>query len=536
MVSSIGYSLGIGSGIDTKTLVEDLANAVRAPKDALISRREATHSAQVSALAQVSNAIDSFSKALSTLVAGGTLFTQPTVSEPTLLSAVAIAGADLGDLASDLQIEQLARAQTLESASFASASDPVGEGELTLTLAGGSVAITIDSSNNTLAGLRDAINAKKTGVTASIVTQAGSARLVLKGATGEANAFTLSVPAGTTSGLERFAYDPNVAGGMTAAQTAQDAIVILDGVQVKRATNSFDDVIPGLKIDLKKAAPGTIVSLGMTRPTEAITTAVHDFVEAFNELRKMLDGFTAPALVPGEGGVLRGDLGVRELQRQLSRLPSTVLNSTGGPSTLAEIGVATNRDGTLRVDSAKLKEVLAADPIGVEAMFNPRQYSSDPSVIITSKIGAAKPGTYVLSDLVPAGGGNASGKIDGVEMVASGSYLLAPAGSPAIGLTVQLVGTATGATITIDAGLGGALQAIRDSLRAQTGPLKGSQDRLAAQAKAIARDRETLEMRSEAYRNQLIASFSSMDKRVSVLKATQSYMEQQIQAWNARRD
>ena len=89
---------------------------------------------------------------------------------------------------------------------------------------------------------------------------------MLKGGTGAAAAFTLSVPGGTASGLERFAFGPGVTGGMTQAQNAQDAIVRLDGVEVNRTTNSFTDLVPGVQIDLKKAAPGTIVSLGASRP------------------------------------------------------------------------------------------------------------------------------------------------------------------------------------------------------------------------------------------------------------------------------
>src|SRR3546814_19474733 len=104
--------------------------------------------------------------------------------------------------------------------------------------------------------------------THSLPTRRPSDLLVRKGATGEAEAFTLSVPSGTATGLERFAYDPAVTGGMTRAQIAQDAIVKLDGVEVKRASNSIDDLIEGVEINLKKAAVGTSVALGITRPTE----------------------------------------------------------------------------------------------------------------------------------------------------------------------------------------------------------------------------------------------------------------------------
>jgi len=529
MTASIGYSLGIGSGIDTKALIESLAEATRAPKEAQLAKREELNAARVSSLADAAGAIDAFASALASLISGGTLFSQPSVSDTNVFTATALPGARLGALSAEVEVLQLARAQTLVSSTLASASAQVGQGELTLTTARGSFAINIDSTNDSLDGLMRAINGANAGVTASIVTEAGSARLVLKGATGAAQAFSLSVAQGEGSGIERFA-----SAAMTEAQSAQDAIVRLDGVEVRRASNSFSDLIPGVQIDLKKASePGALVSVGITRPTASIEQAVADFVAAYNELHSILAEATAPRGVGSpEGGPLRGDLGIREMQRQLGKLTSTVLSSAGGPSTLAEIGVSTTRTGTLALNTARLKEVLAADPEGVEALFNPSQTSSSPFAVIKNVMGKVKPGTYTLTDLVPAANGQqATGKVNGVSFISSGPNLIAPAASGALGLIIGVGGPVTGATITIDPGLAGALQGIRDALRARTGPLTGAQDRLNTEAKAIARDREALELRQEAYYNQLVKSFTAMERNVSAFKATQSYLEQQIKAW-----
>lgn len=531
MVTSIGYSLGAGAGIDTKALIEDLAKAQREPKEALILRREEANTARVSALAEASNAIDSFASALSKLIAGGSLFTQPSVSDPTLLGASAIAGADISGLSAQVEVRQLAQAQSLVSANLASPLTAVGQGTLTLTTATGSHAITIDATNDSLDGLARAINSKNAGVTATVVTDTNGSRLMLKGATGAANAFTLSTS--DTSGLERFAYDPNVAGGMTEAQAAQNAIVRLDGVEVQRSSNSFSDLISGVQIDLKKAAPGTIVSLGTTRPTESIKQAVSDFVDAYNELHQLLAEATAAPTDGSAAGPLRGDAGIRQMQRELAKLTTSELTSSGAYKTLAEIGVATNRDGSLRVNTQKLDEALDADPAAVEALFNPRQYSSNPAIVIASKIGAVKPGTYTLTNLLaPVGAGDASGMIGGIAMVGTGAALRAPITSPAKGLVIRVDADVTSATITIEAGLGGALQAIRDTLRASNGPLAATQERLTKEAKSIAQDRETLERRSEAYYNRLVTSFSAMDRQVNAFKATQSYLEQQMKIWS----
>ena len=532
MTSSIGYQLGIGSGLDIKSLVDGLANAQRAPKEALIDKRAALNTARISALADVSGAIDNFATALSGLIAGGTLSTQPTVSEPSLVAAKALPGARIGGLASELEVVQLAKAQTLESGRLAARSDAVGQGVVTLTTAAGGFDIVIGAGNDSLDGLANAINAANRGVTASIVTDAGGARLVLKGGTGAAAAFTLSVPDGTATGLERFAFGPGVTGGMNQAQAAQDAIVRLDGVEVNRTSNSFTDLIPGVQIDLKKALPGTLVSLGASRPKAEIEQGLGDFVSAFNEVAKLLKDATKPG-VGADGGPLQGDVGVRALQRQLGAMASQALTVAGaGPHSLAEIGVRTNRDGTLSLDSFRLQAALSEFPDAVEALFNPGQWSSSPAVAIKSAMGRVKPGVYTLTDLVPAAVGvSASGKVDGQAMTGVSTNLVAPAGSAALGMIVSVEAAAASVTVTIEAGLGGALKAIRDALRDRNGAFNAAGGRLETEKRDIADDKAQLETRSGQYYNQLLKTFTAMERQVSSFKATQSYLEQQVKMW-----
>ena len=535
MTTSIGYALGAGSGLDIQALVTQLSDAAKAPKEALLTSRETANQAKVSGLAQVSSAIDSFASALTTLIAGGSLFSQPSVSDSSVFTASALAGSRLGGLAASVEVRQLAQAQTSASGYLTGATDPVGEGTLTISINGGAgVDVTIDSTNNNLNGLAKAINDKNMGLTASVVTDSNGARLVVKGKTGAASAFTLTVPGGTTSGLERFAT-----AAMTTPLAAQDAIVKLDGVQVTRATNSFSDLISGVQIELKTARPDVPVSVGVTRPTAAISQGVQDFASAYNELINMIAEQTK-AGTGADAGALRGDVGVRELQRRLSGLTSTILSSTGtGPHTLAELGVRTNRDGTLSVDASRLASVLAADPDGVEALFNPGQYSSSPFLTIKSLIGKVAPGTYTITNVVPAappGTPNASGKIDDKAMTGIGTNLIPPQGSAAVGLILGVSGAVASATITVDPGLGGALQSIRDALRARGGAFAGAQERLDKEADRIAEDREQLEASSAKYYNQLLTTFTAMDSRVSAFKATQSYLDQQIKIWTNSND
>jgi flagellar hook-associated protein 2 len=311
---------------------------------------------------------------------------------------------------------------------------------------------------------------------------------------------------------------------------AQDAIVSLDGVEVHRASNSFSDLIPGVQFTLKKASTDA-VTLGAIRPTASIQQAVGDFVAAFNQLQGIINQATQTA-ADGTAGPLRNDVGVRQMQRQLSQLTTTVLASDGeGPHTLAEIGVRTNRDGTLSVDSARLASVLVNDPDGVEALFNPSQSSSSPFLTIKNDAGKVAPGTYTVTDINP--GPPASGKIDGIAFGAAGANLIAPSQSKAVGLILGVSGAVSSATITIDPGLGGALQAIRDSLRASGGAFDTAGDRLKAEADQIADDRERMEARATQYYNQLLTSFTAMNRQVSAFKATQAYLDQQVKIWTS---
>ncbi len=419
-MTSITSTLGIGSGIDTKELVNSLVAAQRDTKIKELSARNEKISAQISALGQVKSGLTAFSTALAQLVGGGSLSTQPTSSDTAVIVASKIAGQSVSRTPTSVEVRQLASAQALTSGTVTDPAAPVGKGTLTITLgtaatSGGvltgftagpaaPIEVTIGDGDNSLTGVAAAINKANAGVTATVVNDGTGARLVLKGATGEAAAFRIDAAEDAAApGLSRFAFNLG-ASTMTLGQVALDSIIAIDGLAIRRPGNSIGDVIDGVTLDLKSAVPGVPVTIGSARPTEAIGQAVKDFVEAYNELRAILTKETT-----GEGATLKGDAGARQVMRMLSGLTSTALTASGTPSTLAEIGVKTNRDGTLGVDTARLNAVLAASPDQVEALFNPSQSSSNPLVAIASQAGAAKPGTYEVTDLVPAAAGRLTG-------------------------------------------------------------------------------------------------------------------------------
>ena len=360
MVTSIANSLGFGSGIDIPKLVDDLSNASREPKIARLTELTQANQARISAVAQARADLDGFADSLSQMVGDGTLRSTPTVSDDSVLGATSRAGLSADNFAATVVVNQLARAQTNYSGVVADRAAAIGAGTMTLTVGGVDTTITIDATNNSLDGLAGAINASGAGVTASIIADEGGHRLILKGPTGEAGTFTLTADAGAEPGLAGFATD----GGMTLGQTAVDAEFTIDGIAFNRATNIIDDVVPGMSLTLKKAAPGQPVDIGASRPLDMIKQTVGDFVAVFNQLKKSL---TAASSLPGATSSLR------ELERELGGLIHQVISSHGSINQLSDIGVSMTKEGLLSVDNAKLDKALETDAGAVEALFNPRR-------------------------------------------------------------------------------------------------------------------------------------------------------------------
>jgi flagellar hook-associated protein 2 len=454
MVTSIANSLGFGSGIDTAALVADLAAASRAPKAARLDALSRANQAKVSTLAQARSDLDSFANSLESLASGGTLRSQAVTSDPTALSITAQSGNRLGSFSAQLVIQTLAKAQSSFSENVASRTAWVGQGDMTLTVGTNSYAITIDSANDSLDGLATAINAAASGVTASVINDAGAYRLVLKGQSGAANAFTLTADDEAPTSLQQF-----TTAAMTTGQSASDAAFTLDGVAYRRTSNTIDDVVTGISLILKKADPLTAIAISAARPSETIKQTLADFVTVFNGLKKDME--TARK-------ANNGSPALRAFERQLTGFAAKPLTSHASISRLSDIGISTTRDGTLTLNMARLDAVLRDNPDAVEAMFNPPRDA--------------------------------------------------------------------GQSDSTDPGIAFALDSLRDAAVASNGPLELVQTALKRDADTIAQNRSRMEARELAYRSRLEKQFAGMDARIGALKATQSYLEQQIKLWNNGND
>jgi flagellar hook-associated protein 2 len=291
-----------------------------------------------------------------------------------------------------------------------------------------SLTLTVDSSNNTLAGLTLAINQANAGVTAAIVTDNSGSRLVLKStATGANSSMEISVTndadlSNTDNlGLSKLAYS-SAAANMTRPQAAQDAKLAINGLDILSSSNTVDTAIKGLKLNLLQAQPGKIINLGISQNSADIATAVAGFVKGYNDLITIVDPLTSYNAGTKTAGLLQGESSLRSAMAQIrSELGNMVKGLNGSARSLADLGISTQKDDTLALDSAKLNSQLASNPSGVAAVFAVLGRPSDSNVVVTSSTTNTQAGRYVVNIAQAATQGALNGASPSSLTVGSGN-------------------------------------------------------------------------------------------------------------------
>jgi flagellar hook-associated protein 2 len=364
-------SLGSGSGLDLESLVSKLVSAERIPITQLSAKTNSLKT-ELSAFGKVQSSLAALRDAASRLTKPDTWGgSQATSSDATAVTASAGSGAAVGTV--QVEVRQLASAQTLAGTTpYASASTVVGEGSLTIQLGSwgddgngspsfidkaGSAAITvtIGPGQDTLAGIRDQINAAGAGVNASIINDANGARLVLRSSeTGASNGFRIDA----TGGLTDLGYDPrNGVSQMVQTLPAQNARAVLNGIDVSSETNTLKSAIDGLNITLLKMTQFP-ASVTVSQDKDAIRKAISDFTSAYNAVNALLREQTKYDSASKSAGVLQGDATANGLQAQLRGIMGGSSSLGGAFARLAQVGIDPGSDGNLTTSASKLDTAL----------------------------------------------------------------------------------------------------------------------------------------------------------------------------------
>lgn len=343
----------ISSGtIDVGSIVDSLMKVEQKPLTSLQTKASSIN-ADITAFGSIKSLLSTFQDASRALTGTATTWnaSKATSGDPTTVDVVGTNGAIKGNLS--ITVQQLAQAKSATTGTFATADEVVGGGTLSVTIGSGSpVDITI-ADGSTIAQVRDAINRAGAGINASLVSDGGQVRLMVRSTeTGAANAFSLS-------GLS--ALD-----GMTQTQAAQDAQYTLDGLALTSASNKITDAVEGVTLTLKKTSV-TPVAVTLESDTTALRTSVDTFVSAYNALMSKLAALTKYDAGSKTAGQLQGNSTAVRLMQQLRQMVTgTVSESSIG--TLSAAGIAVQRDGTLKIDDAKFN-AAAADATQFQALF-----------------------------------------------------------------------------------------------------------------------------------------------------------------------
>lgn len=426
-------SPGIGSNLDVNSIVSQLMAVESQPLTSL-NKKEAATIAKVSAFNTLKGALSTFQGALDGLKLPSKFQgVNATAADSTILGATATNKAVAGTYTVD--VTKLAQAQTIATSGQLTSTAPIGDGMKTTlnftfgTITGGKLAngvyvndpaatppdpafaqdanqtggsVVIDSSNNTLQGIRDAINKAKLGVTATIVSD-GSAtphHLVLtSNSTGAVSSMKITAERDPndppdTALADLLGYDPAGVQKMTQSSAAQNTQLTVNGIPVSAKDKSVAEAIQGVTLNVNKIGSTTIT---VARDTASVQTGVNSLVKAYNDLEKTIKQLTSYDPATKAGGPLLGDASVRNIQAQVRSMLGGAL--TGGGSALnnlTQIGVSFQKDGTMALDSAKLTKAIDSNFDDLAGLFASIGTTNDSLVKFIGSTGLTKPGSGLL--------------------------------------------------------------------------------------------------------------------------------------------
>ena len=346
-------STGIGSGLNIGAIVSALTTSFGAAQTNQLTNQQSSLDSQVSAYGTFASALDTLKLALPPLEDASQLAGfAATVADKTIATATTTSDAVAGQYS--LQVNNLATSATLTSQPVASTGAAQGTGTLTIAVGGASTAITIDSTNNSLAGIAAAINSapNNPGVTASIITATDGSRLVLTGtSTGAANSITVT-PSGGDGGLSSLAF--------TQTQAPQDASFSINKFAATSASNLVSGAITGVTLNLQQAsAANTPTTLTISPDTSSAQASIDKFVTAVNGVLGSIQTLTGFDPSTKTAGPLNGNATLEAFQNQLQGILGKVTNRSGVKS-LTDLGITAGTDGSYATDDTKLGNALSS--------------------------------------------------------------------------------------------------------------------------------------------------------------------------------
>jgi flagellar hook-associated protein 2 len=360
-----------GSGLQLKSLTSSLVEAATSGERTLTERQIEDTNTTISAMGQLSQQVGLFKSSMASIAEAAS---RTATSSSNDVSIEVTEEANAADVSAVVKVLGLASAQILSFRFDASVtpSTAIKQGLVSLnTVAGDSAAsFDLDSNNATLTGLTEELN-KIGGISASLLDTGTGYALIIKSEDGTGNALNPASINEIKSVLKMVNEQQNPLGVASAETEAQNARLLVDGVAVQRSSNEFEDLFAGHKITLNAVGTSTLRS---SDTSASVKDRLSNFLATVNELKSYLSEATQRGINGAKPGPLAGDIAAQSIQNRIRNIATQPITGFGGdPLYLAQIGVQTERDGTLTLNAERFERALEENPELANALFTTPQ-------------------------------------------------------------------------------------------------------------------------------------------------------------------
>ena len=530
--------LNVGSGMNNSEIITSLVDAERAPALERIEKNENSTKNKISAYGVLKSDISAFRDIIRDIKSSNAASHVGSSSNTTIakFSTTGTTGSDNVD--STLVVSSLATTHTLVTGAYNNSGSTVGEGSLTIDFgtwsttssandtftANSNSAITVTTSaSTTLTQLRDSINNATDNAEASILYNGTGYVLVIKGESGASNEVRVTPSGGSSATLtNNFSYTASTK-NLTQTVDGTDASFTVDGIAMTRSTNTISDLFNGYTLELE-ATSSSAINISSTQNLDNITALLSNFIDAYNAIYTNITEMSGAAFSEDEStGPLAGDSLARSIQRELRSYTTKSLSGyEGGPYSMSLLGVQTNRDGSLTLNTSVLKNSFAAAPKIVDAIFKNQLISDNAEVEVTSIGTDTKPGSYAITKT------GSDYFIDGVQMTANGTLYTSGSGD-SNGMVMNIASSdVSSANIYYGKSLMTKIDASLSNFLEFNGDINNRISNLTDKLSDFKDQKTNLDKRMATLTDRYALQFSSMEQSIAGLKETGNYLDQML--------
>ena len=530
--------LNVGSGMNNSEIITSLVDAERVPALERIEKNENSTKNKISAYGVLKSDISAFRDIIRDIKSSNAASHVGSSSNTTIakFSTTGTTGSDNVD--SSLVVSSLATTHTLVTGAYNNSGSTVGEGSLTIDFgtwsttssandtftANSNSAITVTTSaSTTLTQLRDSINNATDNAEASILYNGTGYVLVIKGESGASNEVRVTPSGGSSATLtNNFSYTASTK-NLTQTVDGTDASFTVDGIAMTRSTNTISDLFNGYTLELE-ATSSSAINISSTQNLDNITSLLSNFIDAYNAIYTNITEMSGAAFSEDEStGPLAGDSLARSIQRELRSYTTKSLSGyEGGPYSMSLLGVQTNRDGSLTLNTSVLKNSFAAAPKIVDAIFKNQLISDNAEVEVTSIGTDTKPGSYAITKT------GSDYFIDGVQMTANGTLYTSGSGD-SNGMVMNIASSdVSSANIYYGKSLMTKIDASLSNFLEFNGDINNRISNLTDKLSDFKDQKTNLDKRMATLTDRYALQFSSMEQSIAGLKETGNYLDQML--------